>query len=108
MLIRAPECWPSPIEGAFAAGAEALHEAMADHGGVARGLDGAGLVVDLGGEEDRAAAGEGPRGQRIEMRLVADPNTLGDAGAAGDLDDVGGRLRRARLLAGDLIDAVVH
>ena len=46
--------------------------------------------------------------QRLEMRLVAHPVAVGDAGAAGTATisvDAGGR---GLLLAGDLIDAVVH
>ena len=89
--------------------AEALHEAVADHGRVARGLDLAGLVVDLGGEQDRAAAVEArarsahrnaPRRAIQKLSAMPAPRAIPTISV--------GRLRRGRLLAGDLIEAVVH
>ncbi len=81
---------------------------MPDERGIARGLCGAGLVVDLGRQQHRSAGFEPTRHELIEMRFVTHPVAAGDARATRDRDDIGGHGRRGLLLAGDLIDAVVH
>src|SRR5712691_11538322 len=98
----------SAIQRALPAGAEPAHEPVADQRGVARGLPDAGLVVDLRRQQYRAAFVEAPRYERVEMARVAHPMAVADAGAARDRHDVGGGGGRRLLLAGDLVDAVVH
>ena len=71
------------------------------------GLDLARLVVDLGGQQHRAAGIEAAADELLEMGLVANPGAVGDAGAARHRHDVGPVAGRGRLLAGDLVDAVV-
>src|SRR5262249_56360931 len=51
---------------------------------------------------------EAPRDQFLEMVFVAHPVAVRDAGAARDGDDIGTAGGRRLLLAGDLVDAVVH
>ena len=89
-IAHIPAAIATEVERAHASGPEPPHEAMADERGVARGLPGAGLVVDLGREQHRPALVESARDQLVEMRLVAHPVAVGDAGAARDRHDVGG------------------
>ena len=89
------------------ADAEPLHEAVADQRRIARRLDRAGLVVDLGRQQQRPVFAEAPDEELLEVLLVAHPMAVRNAGALGDRDDVGRARRRGRLLAGDLVDAVV-
>ena len=77
------------IQRAAAAGTEPFHEAAADQSGVSHGLADAGLLVDLGRDQRRAAVVETPVDQFLEMRLVARPEALLEAGAGRDLDNVG-------------------
>lgn len=77
------------IERAAPPDPQPLHEAVADQRRVAHRLTDPGLVVDLRGNKDRPAFVEAPIHQLIEVRLVADPSTVFDSGAASDRHDVG-------------------
>ena len=57
----------------FEIDAEPFHEAVAHQCGVARRLNGARLVVDLGGQQNRAALIEAAVELLVEMRQVANP-----------------------------------
>ena len=61
--------------------AQPFHEAAANECGSARRLTLARLVVDLDRQQNRPAVVKTPIEQFFEMRLVADPNAVGDAGA---------------------------
>ena len=91
----------------IAARAQSFHEAAANERRIARLPAHAWLIVDLCREQHRPACLETAVDEGIEVRLVADPFAVGEAGAARQCDDVGQPAGRRRLLAGDLIDAVV-
>src|SRR5262249_23904064 len=95
------------VQRAAAAGTEPPHETIADERRVAHRLPDPGLVVDLRRQQHGPAVVEAPRYQFLEVALVARPLAVADAGAARDRHDVGAASGRGRLLAGDLVDAVV-
>src|SRR6476646_471581 len=87
--------------------AEAAHEALADHDRIALGRADAGLLVDTR-RNQRGAASERTRDDVFKNGFVGSPGGIGNTGAARNRDEIRAVLRRGRLAAGDLADAVVH
>src|SRR5438105_5192810 len=95
------------FQRAAAPGAKPFHETAANECRIARRLTLPRFVVDLDRQQNRASVVKAAVEQLVEMRLVAHPRAVGDAGASRHRHDVGFTGGRGALLTGDLIDAVI-